>query len=102
MAKHPYIKMGIENLHCQKNRREMYPIKIRVIQLEFIFLQLVTMNMGYLFAGVEKLLRETFLPHIFFRKLKSLTPIVGTLITILVKKADLGIKNSVMPVEKNS
>ena len=52
-------------------------------------------NIGYVFAVVEKLLRETFLPHLFFRKYKSLPPIVGTLSTILVNKFGLDLQKPV-------
>ena len=38
----------------------------RVIQSEFFFLQCVTKDTGQTFAGLGKVLRETFLPHIFF------------------------------------
>ena len=40
--------------------------------------QRLTKNTGYSFAGVEKSLQKTFLPHLFFGKLKSLSPTVGT------------------------
>ena len=46
-----------------------------MIQLEWIFTQCFLNNMGYVFAGVEKLLRENFFPHLFFGKSKtSCTP----------------------------
>ena len=62
---------------------------IRAIQSEWIFLQRVTINMGDAFAGVKKINQETFLPLIFFGKTKPLSPIVGDLITVPVKKSDL-------------
>ena len=41
------------------------------------------------------MIREIFLPCPFFRKAKSLSPIVGTLSTMLVKKSVLGLLNPV-------
>ena len=38
------------------------------------------------FAGLEKVLRETFLPHIFFGKSKTLHIIMGALSTFPFKK----------------
>ena len=38
---------------------------------------------------------ETFLPHIFFRKTKTLSPVVGALSTMTVKKAGPGLLNPV-------
>ena len=55
----------------------------------------MTKNTRYAFARVEKLLRETFLPCLFFGKSKSPLLIVGTLSIILVKKDGLGLQNSV-------
>ena len=75
---------------------------VRAIQSERIFLQRVTKNTRYSFAGVEKLLRETFLSCLFFRKSISLPPIVGTLSTILVKKAGLGLQNPVTSADEKS
>ena len=51
--------------------------------------------MGDAFVGVGNILKETFLPHLFFRKKKSLSPIVGDLSTIPVKKYGLGLLNQV-------
>ena len=45
--------------------------------------------MGEAFAGVEEMIRETFLPHLFFGKTKTLSPIVGALSTMPVKKSGL-------------
>ena len=38
----------------------------RVVQLEWIFLQCVTKDTGQELTGMEKVLRENFLPCIFF------------------------------------
>ena len=62
-----------------------------VIQSEWIFLQRVTWDTGDSFAGVEKAIWETFLLHIFFGKTKTLSPVVGALSTIPVKKSRLGL-----------
>ena len=42
------------------------------------------------------MIHETFLPHIFFGKTKTLSPVVGTLSMILIKVARLGLLNPVM------
>ena len=98
-----YGDMGAENLHYQKNHgkypQESYTEVVRVIQPEWIFLQCVTWDTGDAFAGVDKMIRETFLPHILFRKTKSLSPILGALSTIPAKKPGLGLLNTV-PSEK--
>ena len=57
--------------------QESYAAVAHVIQSEWIFLQRVTWDMGGAFAVVEKMIRETFLPNIFFGKRKSLSPIIG-------------------------
>ena len=51
-----------------KYPQEIYAEVVRAIQSEWIFLQCVTKNIGYMFAGVEKLLQETFLSRLFFGK----------------------------------
>ena len=55
-----------------KHLQESYAAVVHAIQQEWIFLQHVTWDKGYVFAGVDKMIRETFLPHIFFRKKKTL------------------------------
>ena len=49
--------------------------------------------MGGKFAGVEKMIQETFFPLIFFGKAKYLSPIVGNLSMMRVKKVRLGLLN---------
>ena len=66
---------------------------VHVIQLEWILLQRVTKDMGYAFVGVENIILETFLPLLFFGKYKSLSPIVGILSTMPVKKYGLGLQD---------
>ena len=73
----------------------MYAAVVRAIQSVGIFFQHVKKNTGYAFAGVKKILWETFFPRLFFVKLKYLPPIVGTLITIPVKKEIMGLQNPV-------
>ena len=68
---------------------------VRAIQSEYIFLQRVTCDTGGAFAGVEKMIRETFLPRLFFRKTKTLSPTVVNLSIIPIKVAGLGLLNPV-------
>ena len=72
------------------------------IQLEWIFLQRITNNMGDAFAGVENMLWKTFLPRLFFRKSKSLTPIVGTLGMVPVNKSGIGLLNTMTSAKQVS
>ena len=46
--------------------------------------------------GVEKMICKTFLPHIFLGKTKTLSPGVGSLSTMPVKKARLGLLDTNM------
>ena len=62
---------------------------VDAIQLEWIFLQRITWGTGDAFAGVEKIIRETFLPRLFFRKTKTLSIIVGYLSTMPFNKSGL-------------
>ena len=78
-----------------------YAVVLRAIQLECIFLQHIMKNTGNALAGVENILWETSLPRLFFGKLKSLTPLIGTLSTITVNKDGLGLQSSVTSMEKN-
>ena len=48
-----------------------------------------------MFAGVEKMIKEIFLTHIFFGKMITLSPIVGTLSSMPIKVARLGLLNPV-------
>ena len=78
-----------------KYPQESYATVVHAIQPEWIFLQCITWDMAEAFVGVEKMIRETFLPHIFFRKTKTLSPVVGYLSAMPVNKAVLGILNTV-------
>ena len=53
-----------------------YAAVVRAIQLKWVFLQRLTVDIGEVFAGVEKTIRENFLPRLFFGKTKSLSPII--------------------------
>ena len=75
--------------------QESYAVVVCAIQPEGIFLQGVTKNMVDVFAGMEKLLRETFFTCLFFGKSKFLTPLIGNLIMMPIKKAILGFQNHV-------
>ena len=55
---------------------------------------------GDAFAGVEKMILEIFLPHLLFRKTKTLSPIVGALSKITVKESGLGLLNTVMSAQE--
>ena len=63
---------------------------------EWIFLQRVTWDTRNAFAVVEKMIQETFFPHPYFRKTKTLSPIIGVLSTMPVKKYGLGLLDPVM------
>ena len=51
-----------------KYTQESYAAVVIAIQLEWCFIQRVTKNMGDVFAGVEKIIWETFLPRLLFEK----------------------------------
>ena len=55
---------------------------------------------GGAFAGGEKMIQENVLPRLFFGKTKTLSPIVGTLSTILIKVVGLGLLNPVTSVKE--
>ena len=96
--------MGGENCAITKMAgkypQDIYAAVVLVILLEWIFLQCMTKDMGYAFAGVEKIFQETFSPHIFFRKYKYLPPIVLTLITMSVNKYGLGLEDLMTSANK--
>ena len=52
-----------------KYPEEIYTSITHVIESEWILLKRVTKNMEFAFAGVDKILRETFLPHLLFGKM---------------------------------
>ena len=51
-----------------KYPQESYAVVVRVIQLEWIFIQHVMTNTGDTFAGVEKILWENVLPRLLLGK----------------------------------
>ena len=79
-----------------KYPQESYAAVVHAIQSLWIFLQRVTWYTWDAFAGVEKIIWETFLPRIFFGKTKTLSPIVGAISIMPVKKAGLGLLNPVV------
>ena len=85
---------------ARKYPQEIYAAVVRTIQLKWIFIQRITKNSGSVFAGVNKIIRETFLPRIFFRKTKYLSPIVEVLSAIPFKKSGLGLLNLVTSANK--
>ena len=54
-----------------------------------------------MFTGVEKVICETFLPRLFFGNTKTLSPVIGALIKVLVSKAGLGFLNPVTSDQEN-
>ena len=76
-----------------KYPQESHVAVVRAIHSEWKCFQRMTKNTGYAFAGVEKLIIENFLPHLFFGKPKSLPPIVVNLSTMPAKKSVLGLQN---------
>ena len=63
-------------------------------------MQQVTRDTGFAFTGIKKILRETFLPRLFFGNTPPLPLAVGTLITMLVRKSGLGLQNTVASAHK--
>ena len=59
-----------------KYPHESYTTVVSAIQPQWIFLQHVTWDTGDAFMGVEKKIRENFLPRLFFGKTKNLSPII--------------------------
>ena len=74
--------------------QESYAEVVHAIQSEWIFLQYATWDMGDTFTVAEEIIRETFLPRLFFRKEKTLSPIVGDISTMPVKKSGLVLLNT--------
>ena len=73
---------------------------LRAIKSEWIFLQNIAWDTGDMFAGEEKMIRGTFLPRLFFRNTKTLSPVIGAIITMKVKKSRLGLLNPVTPSQE--
>ena len=78
------LERDIRDLRKTSNRyhQESYSAVVHSVQSEWIFLQSVMKEIGQAFTGLEIFLQETFLPHIFYGKLKILPPIVGALSTL--------------------
>ena len=77
-----------------KHPQDSYVAVVGAIQSKWIFLQHVTWDTGDSFVGVEKMIRETFLPRPFFGK-TPLPLVVEALNTIPVKEYGMGILNPV-------
>ena len=73
---------------------------VRDFQSAWIFLQHATWDIGDLFAGVENMIHETFLPRFSFIKTKTLPPIVGALSMMPVRKAVLGLLSPVTSAQE--
>ena len=69
------------------------------VQSEWMFLQHVTKDMLQAFTRPGKVLRENFLPRIFFGKFKTLPQIVGDLSMLPVNKSGMGLQNPMTSVE---
>ena len=63
------------------------------VQSEWICLQCVKKYETKAFAALGKVLRETFLPRLFFGESKNLPPSVGALSMFLVNKDIMGLHN---------
>ena len=74
---------------------------VHAIQSEWIFIQRVTLEMGGRFAGVDKMIRETFLHRLFFGKKTFLSPIVGYLTLMPINKFGLGLLNLVTSAKES-
>ena len=70
-------------------------MEAREVQLEWIFLQHLMKYMEQAFSGMNKFLQETFFPHIFLRRLKTLSQILGPLSMFPVMKYGLVLQNPV-------
>ena len=79
-----------------KYPQDSYAALVCAIQPEWMFLNCVKKYKGYVFAVVEKIIQEIFLPRLFFGKPKYLPSILGTLTTILVNKCGLDLKELVI------
>ena len=93
-------KINMISATARKYRQESYAVVVRAIQSEWIFLQRVTWDTGDAFAGVEKMIQENFLPSLFFGKMETLSPIVGALSTMSVKKDGLVLLNPVTSAQE--
>ena len=71
--------------------KEIHAAVVQTMQSDWIFLQRITKNTVDGFAGVEKILRKTFLHRLFFDKAKILSPIVVSLSAMPVNKSGLGL-----------
>ena len=80
---------------AKKYPQESYDTLVYTIQLECIFSKRIKKYTWYAFAGVEKIIRETFLPFLLLGKSKYIPPIVVTLSTMAVKKSRLALQYSV-------
>ena len=83
-----------------KYPQENYAAVVHAIQPEWIFLHHATWDTRGAFTGVEKMIWETFFFRLFFGKMKTLSPIVGSISTMLVKKAGLGLLNTVTSAQE--
>ena len=107
-SKHDYLRERMltweKNINTIRETTWKYPQKsyaavLCAVQSEWIFLQHVTWNTGELFAGAEKMIRETFLPRLLFGNKKTISPVVGSLSKIPAKKSGLGLLNTVAPAQ---
>ena len=83
-----------------KYPQERYSTVVSTIQSECIFTEWVTWDTGNTFAGEEKIIQETFLHCLFFGKTKTVSPIVGALSKMAVKKYRMGLLNPVTSAQE--
>ena len=85
---------------ANKYPQESYAEFACMFQLEWILLQPVMKDTGRAFMGMEKVLWETFLPHLLFGKYKTLPPILGALSMFPIDKSLMGLHNIVTSAQK--
>ena len=73
----------------EKYDQDSYAASARAVQSEWVSLQCMMKYMGQTFAGLEKVLQETFLPCLFFGKYKTLPSVIGYLNMLPLKRSGM-------------
>ena len=86
-----HTAMREQNIFKIRENAGEYPQKsyytvVCLIQSDWIFIQCVTWDTGDMCVGVEETIRENVFHRLFFSEIKSLSPIVGDISTMPVKK----------------
>ena len=76
--------------------QKIYAVVACDIRLKWIFWQRVTKHTVHMLKLLEKVLRETFLPHLLFETSKTLPLVVGALHQLTVKIYGMGLHNPVL------